>query len=176
MFSAIRVFNLLLDTGKVQGINTKRKQGSQFRKYIKGLTCHVRENRKSRAGTSGTGASRHPLEKGTKCLRLGSKDWAVGNLCHTPRHVMPAQCEGTQCASLSTAGSEVNRVSQPQTLGWNHGFSVGLPVKPGMMEHLFQSIAEFSNHKDCGLTDHETHGTDFHMVGALSELHLSYAE
>lgn len=61
-------------------------------------------------------------------------------------------------------------------LGWNHEFSVGLTVEPYILEHDFQRTAEFRNHKDHGLTEHKAHGTDFHMLGALSELHLSYAE
>ena len=62
------------------------------------------------------------------------------------------------------------------TLGWNPEFSVGLTVKLYMLEHNFQSTAESRNHKDCGLTECKAHGTDFHVLGALSELHMSYAE
>lgn len=62
------------------------------------------------------------------------------------------------------------------TLGWNHEFSVGLTAKLYVLEHSFQSTAEFRNHKDHGLTQCKAHGTDFHMLGAVCELHLSYAE
>lgn len=62
------------------------------------------------------------------------------------------------------------------TLGWNHEFSVGLTAKLYVLEHSFQSTAEFRNHKAHGLTERKAHGTDFHMLGAVCELHLSYAE